>query len=57
MEGGISGHSQHRARNRVKVGFWKTSGLTEKEEETQVNILVYLMGDEEDDIIHSFRLS
>ena len=37
--------------------FRKASGLAEKDEETQVNTLVYSMGDEADDIPRSFRLS
>ena len=37
--------------------FRKALGLAEKEEETQVNTLVYSMGDEADDILRSFRLS
>ena len=37
--------------------FRKASGLAEKEEEAQVNTLVYSMGDEADDILRSFRLS
>ena len=37
--------------------FRKASGLAEKDEETQVNTLVYSMGDEADDILRSFRLS
>ena len=37
--------------------FRKASGLNEKDEEAQVNTLVYSMGDEADDILRSFRLS
>ena len=37
--------------------FRKASGLAEKDEEAQVNTLVYSMGDEADDILHSFGLS
>ena len=33
------------------------SGFAKKDEEAQVNMLVYSMGDEADDILHSFRLS
>ena len=32
------------------------SGLTEKDNETQVNTLVYAMGDEGDDILRSYHL-
>ena len=34
--------------------FRIASGLTEKSEETQVNTLIYAMGDEADDILRSF---
>ena len=37
--------------------FRKASGLSEKEEEAQVNTLVYSMGDEADDILRLFGLS
>ena len=37
--------------------FRQASGLTEKDEEAQVNTLLYSMGDEADDILCSFRLS
>ena len=37
--------------------FRKASGLEEKPEEAQVNTLIYSMGDEGDDILHSFRLT
>jgi hypothetical protein len=37
--------------------FRKASGLAEKDEEAQVNTLVYAMGDEADDILRSFGLS
>ena len=37
--------------------FRKASGLEEKEDEVQVNILIYAMGDDADDILCSFRLS
>ena len=37
--------------------FQKASGLKEKDEEVQVNTLIYTMGDDADDILHSFRLS
>ena len=37
--------------------FRIASGLKEKDEETQVNTLLYSMGDEADDILRSFRLS
>ena len=33
------------------------SGFAKKDEEAQVNMLVYSMGDEADDILHSFGLS
>ena len=35
----------------------QASGLTEKSEETQVNTLIYCMGDEADDVLRSFELS
>lgn len=34
--------------------FWKAAGLEEKGQETQVNTLIYIMGDEADDILRSF---
>ena len=37
--------------------FQKASGLEEKDEEVQVNTLIYTMGDDADDILHSFPLS
>ena len=37
--------------------FRKASGLNEKDEERQVNTLVYSMGDDADDILRSFNLS
>ena len=37
--------------------FRKASGLTEKDEEAQVNTPMYSMGDEADDILRSFGLS
>ena len=37
--------------------FRKASGLEEKEDEVQVNTLIYAMGDDADDILRSFRLS
>ena len=37
--------------------FRKASGLTDKDEEAQVNPLIYTMGDDADDILRSFRLS
>ena len=37
--------------------FRKASGLDTKDEEAQVNTLVYSMGDDADDILRSFRLS
>jgi len=36
--------------------FGHASGLTEKDNETQVNTLVYAMGDEGDDILQSCHL-
>ena len=35
----------------------RASGLSEKDETVQVNTLLYSMGDEADDILHSFTLS
>ena len=37
--------------------FRKASGLTNKDEEAQVNTLIYTMGDDAEDILCSFRLS
>ena len=37
--------------------FRSAAGLTEKDEEVQVNMLIYTMGDEADDIFKSFKLS
>ena len=37
--------------------FRKASGLTDKDEEAQVNTLIYTMGDDADIILLSFRLS
>ena len=37
--------------------FRKVSGLEEKPDETQVNTLIYSMGDEADDILRSFTLT
>ena len=37
--------------------FRKASGLEEKDEEVQINTLIYAMGDDADDILRSFRLS
>ena len=37
--------------------FQKASGLEEKEDEVQVNTLIYAMGDDADDSLRSFRLS
>ena len=39
------------------IRFRSASGLTEKEEEAQVNCLIYSMGPEADDIFNSFNLS
>lgn len=36
--------------------FRQASGLNSKSEESQVNVLIYAMGDEADDILHSFHL-
>ena len=33
------------------------SGLAQRDEEVQVNTLIYSMGDQADDILHSFKLS
>ena len=37
--------------------FRQASGLAEKEEESLINMLIYAMGDEADDVLHSFKLS
>ena len=37
--------------------FQKASGLKEKDEEVQVNTLIYALGDDANDILCSFRLS
>ena len=37
--------------------FRHASGLTEKDDETQVNTLLYAMGDKGDDILQSFQLA
>jgi len=37
-------------------GFRQASGLV-KEEESQINTLIYTMGDQADDILNSFKLS
>ena len=37
--------------------FRQASGLIDKDEESQVNTLIYTMGDEVDDILHSLALS
>ena len=37
--------------------FRNASGLGDKSEEAQVNTLIYSMGDEADDILHSLNLS
>ena len=37
--------------------FRQASGLSEKSEEAQVNTLIYCMGDQADNILHSFKLS
>ena len=37
--------------------FRQASGLKEKDDEAQVNTLIYSMGDEADDILRSFGLS
>ena len=39
------------------TSFRKASGLDAKDEEAQINTLVYSMGDEADDILRSFKLS
>ena len=36
--------------------FRVASGLAQRDEEVQVNTLIYAMGDQADDILHSFRL-
>ncbi len=37
--------------------FRKASGLDAKDDKAQVNTLIYTMGDEADDVLHSFKLS
>ena len=37
--------------------FWQAFGLATKSDASQVNTLVYTMGDEEDDILNSFSLA
>ena len=37
--------------------FRQASGLKDKDDEAQVNTLIYSMGDEADDILRSFGLS
>ena len=37
--------------------FRQASGLAKEEEESQINTLIYAMGDQADDILHSFKLS
>ena len=37
--------------------FRQASGLAKEEEESQINALIYAMGDQADDILTSFKLS
>ena len=37
--------------------FRQASGLAKEEEESQINTLIYAMGDQADDILTSFKLS
>ena len=37
--------------------FRQASGLSKEEEESQINTLIYAMGDQADDILHSFNLT
>ena len=37
--------------------FRQASGLAKEEEESQINTLIYTMGDQADDILTSFKLS
>ena len=37
--------------------FRQASGLAKEEEESQINMLIYAMGDQADDILNSFKLS
>ena len=37
--------------------FRQASGLAKEEEESQINMLIYAMGDQGDDILNSFKLS
>ena len=37
--------------------FRQASGLAKEEEESQINTLIYAMGDQADDILNSFKLS
>jgi len=37
--------------------FRQASGLVKEEEESQINTLIYTMGDQADDILNSFKLS
>ena len=37
--------------------FRKASGLVKEEEESQINTLIYAMGDQADDILNSFNLT
>ena len=37
--------------------FWQASGLTAKEDTSQINTLIYAMGDEADDILTSLKLT
>ena len=37
--------------------FGQASGLAKEEEESQINMLIYAMGDQADDILTSFKLS
>ena len=37
--------------------FRQASGLVKEEEESQINTLIYAMGDQTDDILNSFKLS
>ena len=36
--------------------FRQASGLAKEEEESQINMLIYAMGDQADDILNSFKL-
>ena len=37
--------------------FCQASGLAKEEEESQINALIYAVGDQADDILNSFKLS